>query len=373
VKTILEKGIISIRQFILLVAYTTIGDSILVLPSILAVESQQDAWISGLIGLIAGVLVVSILSMVGRLYPHLTLVEVIQKILGNWIGSLVAIVFLVYPLFSVAAYLREMGDFMVTEMMPETPIQAILILGISICVMATSLGIEVIARTVEIFFPWVMVLFLIFILFLLPLIEIDNLKPILENGFKPVLSGSLSFTAFTFMELVVFLMIFPNVQHANKIHMSFIKGALFGGIVLIILMTISILVLGADLTARNIYPSYSLAKKVHIGTFLERVEAIIALMWILTIFCKISIFFYVFVVGLAQLLKLKEYRVLILPAALIMIALALSIVPNITYFKMVTADYWPFFDLTFAIILPLLLLAVYGIRKGFKGSERSKT
>lgn len=370
-KTILEKGMISVRQFSVLVAFVTIGDSILVIPSTLAVEAKQDAWISGLIGLIAGILVISLCSMAGRLYPHLTLVESIQKILGKWIGSIVALMFLAYPLFSIAAYLREVGDFMVTDMMPETPVQAILILGISIIAMATSLGIEVIARTAEIFFPWVIVLFLIFVVFLLPLIEIDNLKPILENGFKPVLSGSLSFTAFTFMELVIFLMIFPNVNHANKIHKGLIRGALLGGIVLFILMIISILVLGADLTARNIYPSYSLAKKVHIGTFLERVEAIIAIMWILTTYCKITLYFYAFNLGLAQLLRLKEYRVLILPSAMTMIALALSIVPNITYFKKVTADYWPFFDLTFAVLLPLILLAVYSIRKGFKGLERS--
>lgn len=368
-KTILEKGIISIRQFILLVALITIGDSILVLPSIPAYEANRDAWISGLIGLMAGLLVVTICSMAGKLYPHLTLVESIQKILGNWVGSLVSLMFLAYPFLSAATHLREMGDFMTTEIMPETPIQAILILATCIIVMAVRLGLEVIGRAGEIFFPWVIVFFLILTIFLLPQIEIDKIKPVLENGLKPVLRGSLTFTAFPFMELVVFLMIFPNVKQANKIHKGFLQGALLGGIVLVILMVMSLLVLGADQTARSIYPAYSLARKVRIGLYLERVEVMLTLMWNLTIFFKIAFYFYVFNLGLAQLLKLKEYRVLVLPTALTMIALALSIAPNTTYFYKVIAKYWPFFDLTYAVFLPLLLLGVYYIRKRFKGLE----
>ncbi|MDQ0493800.1 hypothetical protein QOZ95_001962 [Paenibacillus brasilensis] len=40
------------------------------------------------------------------------------------------------------------------------------------------------------------------------------------------------------------------------------------------------LVLGPDITARNIYPGYALAKKISIGHFLQRIEAIMATMWL---------------------------------------------------------------------------------------------
>lgn len=45
----LEKGKIGSRQLMILVILYTLGDSILVIPSIVASEAEQDAWISGMI------------------------------------------------------------------------------------------------------------------------------------------------------------------------------------------------------------------------------------------------------------------------------------------------------------------------------------
>ncbi|MEK4066643.1 hypothetical protein NYE65_09000 [Peribacillus sp. FSL R5-0717] len=40
----LEKGKIGSRQLLILVILYTLGDSILVLPSVVAFEAEQDAW-----------------------------------------------------------------------------------------------------------------------------------------------------------------------------------------------------------------------------------------------------------------------------------------------------------------------------------------
>jgi spore germination protein KB len=364
----LENVKISIRQFTVLVMLITIGDSILVLPSIAAFEAKQDVWISSLIGLAVGLLAVYIFSMVGKLYPHLTLVQSIQEIFGKWFGTFVSLMFLLYTFLSVVAHTRETGDFVTSVMMQETPTQAIQILFVCIVIMAVRLGLEVIGRTGEIFLPWIIFFFLILVILLSPQVEFEKLQPILEHGIKPVLHGSLSCIAFPFMELVVFLMIFPYVNQPQQIRKGFLQGALLGGIVLIVIITVSILVLGPDHTARSMYPTYSLARRVAIGRFFERVEAILALMWTLTVFMKVTFYFYIFNLGLAQLLKLKEYRMLTLPAGLLLIVLTPVISPSITYFNTVISKYWPYFDLTYGLLLPLLLLAVYFIRTKFKKS-----
>lgn len=366
-----EKGKISIRQFTILVMLTTIGDSILVLPSIATSFAKQDTWISAIIGLAVGLLAVYMFCIVGNLHPELTLIQSSQKILGTWIGSVVSIVFLVYPFITLVAFTREISDFMTTEMMPETPNQAIQILFSCIVVFGVRLGLEVIARTGEIFFPLIIFLFLLLVFFLCPQVEFEKLQPILENGIKPVLHGSLSFIAFPFMELFVFLMIYPYINQPKKIKKGFLQGALLGGLLLIILILISLLVLGADQTSRNMYPTYSLARRVTVGRFIERVEAMLALLWLLTIFMKSTFYFYVFNMGLAQLLKLRGYRMLTLPTALLLIVLAPIIAPNITYYNKVLGEYWPYFDLSYALLLPLLLLVAYYIRKGFKGLSKN--
>lgn len=84
----------------------------------------------------------------------------------------------------------------------------------------------------------------------------------------------------------------------------------------------------------------------------------IALMWMLTLFIEVTLYFYAFVLGLSQLLNLKEFRVLTLPTGMILIALAPLIAPNYTYYNAVFDNYWVYYIITFGLFLPLVLLSV---------------
>lgn len=357
---------LSVRQFMILVLIVTIGDSILILPSLTAAEAKQDAWIASIFSLLVGLPVVVLLYFTSKLFPNLTLVEYSEKLFGKWLGILVSMFFLSYPFFSAAAHLREIGDFMTTQIMPETPIEAIHIFFILVVLFAVRLGLEPIARTAEVFFPWLMILFLFLVIFIFPQSKIQHLQPILEEGIKPVLRGSLTFIAFPFMELVVFLMFIPFVNEPKKVLPSLLWGATIGGLVLIVITTLSILVLGSDLTARTFYPSYELAKKINVGDFLERIESLLTGIWLITIFFKITIYFYSVVLGLAQVFRLTDLRPLILPLGFILIPTSLIISPNIVYFSQVVGKIWPFYDFTYSVILPLLLLATAFFRKRWK-------
>ncbi|HEY0827215.1 MAG TPA: endospore germination permease, partial [Bacilli bacterium] len=266
----------------------------------------------------------------------------------------------------------EISDFMATQIMPETPIQATMILFLGIVVIGVRLGLETIARTAEIFLPWIIMLFFIMVLFLLPDIQIEKIQPVLEEGIKPVLRASYTFVAIPFMELAAFLMILPYVNEKHKLTKNFYFAAWIGGMVTIVTTVLCILVLGAEVTTRSSYASYVLAKKISIGDFLERLEVIIAIIWLLTIFFKLAICFYGVALGLAQMLKLKDYRPLLLPLAMILVVLSIIITPNVIHYNFFTARIWPLQDLAFGCLLPLLLLSVDVIRKRKKKLMNNK-
>lgn len=358
-----KKEKISIHQFTVLVILITIGDAILVLPAIVAKHANQDAWLSTIIALAFGLLIIYLFTAVGSLYPKLTLVEYNHKILGKWIGSIVSLFFLVYLFLSIAAHIREFGDFITTQILIETPIQVIHILFIIIIILGVRGGLETIARTGELFFPVVFFFLLVLLIFLLPDMDLDWVRPILSEGIKPLLKGTLVATAFPFMELIVFLMILPSVNKQEKIKKSFFIGATIGGIVLILVVLLCILVLGEAATIRNIYPTFTLARVIQIGNYIQRIEAVIAIIWTITVYLKIALYAYALHVGLVQLFKLDGYRILTYPIGMILFASAILISPNISYFNKVIGNYWPFYDLTVAILLPLILISVFAIRK----------
>lgn len=167
-------------------------------------------------------------------------------------------------------------------------------------------------------------------------------------------------------------MILPYVNKQQQITRSFLRGTLLGETVIFITLIVSILVLGPDLTARDVYPSYNIARRISVGGFFERVEALIALQWMLTFFIKVTLYFYAFILGLSQLLKLKEYRVLTLPTGLILVALAVLIAPNYTYYSAIFDNYWVYYVITFGLFLPLVLLSVVMFRRALSKDLKSR-
>ena len=354
----IENGKINGRQFSLFVFLFIVGSSILFAPSALAAEAKQNAWIAALIGLGVGVLVVYLYTVLGKHYPTTTLVEVSEQVLGKWIGKAVSLSFFSFSFLLSALVLRNIGEFMVTQILTGTPIQFLHIVFLFIVIFGARLGLETLARTAEIFFPWVIMLFILLVFFLFPQIEVTKMQPIFEGGIKPILRAALPF-----IELIIFMMIFPYVNQRKQAQKAFFIGTIAGGLVLFAVTILSILTLGADITARNGFPSYILGKKISIGMFIERIEVIVAIIWMITIYFKLTILFYVSSLGLAQTLKMSDYRFLLYPLGMITLVLSLITYPNIVYQQNFVSKVWTPYAATYGLVLPLLFIVIEIVKK----------
>ncbi|KKI90067.1 hypothetical protein WQ54_23415 [Bacillus sp. SA1-12] len=365
----LEKGKISAGEFQVLVITYTIGSSILVAPSLLAKLSEQDAWLASILTLLIGIAFVLLYYRLSVLYPAMTFVEYNEKILGKWFGKLNSLLFLFYFYYLSSGLLREIGDFLTTQVMVETPIEMIMTLFIIISLFGVKLGLEVICRTALIFFPWVIVLLFLLLLFLIPEIKIEYIVPIFGAGIKPIMYAAYSNLGLPYLELSIFLMITPYVSEIVKVKKAFFMGTLIGGIILSILILSTILVLGPDFTQRNGYPSYILGKKISIGDFLERIEVIVAIIWFFTMYFKLTICYYGVSLGLAQVLGLKNYHILLYPLAILIIAFSIIAHPDIVHFHHFVAKTWSPYSLTICFFLPMLLLVIGKLRKKAEASK----
>ncbi|MFC4810178.1 GerAB/ArcD/ProY family transporter [Paenibacillus sp. GCM10023250] len=363
-----EHGKISARQLAILTLLFSLGSSILIVPSGLTAIAKQDGWISAVIGVGVGALLIGLYIVLATRYPGQTLVQFAEQILGTWLGRLVGLLFFSFYFLLASLVLRNVGDFITTIVMPETPIQIVHLLFIMAILMGASLGLEVIARTAEIFLPWILTMLLLLIVFLLPQIQFDRVQPVFEAGTKAILHGSLSVISIPYLELTVFLMIIPAVNKP-KIGMPFLKGAVLGGLVIIVITLLCVFVLGWDFASRHTFPSYTLAKKIQVGEFLQRIEVLVAIIWFLTIFFKLSLSFYAALLGFAQVLRLQSYRPMIVPFGILMGILSILVYPNIVYFRVFAGEIWPFYSATFGLVLPLLLLVVSWFRPPAAGAS----
>ncbi|GAA3405628.1 endospore germination permease [Paenibacillus hodogayensis] len=367
-----EKDSIGTKQLAVLIVFVTLGDMLLVLPTAIASAAHQDSWISSLSGMVFGLLITGLLFVLGKSIGRDGLMGLNRKLLGRFAGGLVSVVYLLYFLMNTSIMVRESSDFLTTQLFPETPMRAIHAMAIIALMVGVKYGLQTIARTSELFFPIFALLLTALLLMLIPQVETERLQPIMANGISPVVKGTVLASVYPFCELCVILMVMPHVVRQKHLARDYGLAVLLGGIGSFSVILLSILVLGSTMTSHFIYPIYILSGKVSIGHFLERLEALLAVNLVLSTFIKSVLFYYAFVLGMAQLFKLDDYRPLVFPTGMIVFGLAFVISPNVVYFNSVIMTYLADIDVVVGIALPLLLVAVYRMKGKAVGGRPAK-
>ncbi|GIP39429.1 germination protein [Paenibacillus sp. J31TS4] len=361
----------SARQIGVIVLLYSIGTTILIIPSGLASDVKQDAWLAALAGVVLNLAFVWYYLRLSRRFGGATLIGYFRKSLGRWIGGVFALLFLLFSFLGASQVIYYIGDFSITHILPNTPMPAIHILFVSIIAMGLWLGLEPLARAAELMFPFVLLMLFLLTVALLPQVQLVNLLPVLESPPPRFVKASLTLIATATLPLAVLLMVFPVhiTGDPKKGERMFLLGALIGSIVFFLISFLSITVLGARATAVYLYPSYILARMINIGDFLKRVETILALIWYITVYVKASFYFYGFVAGLTELLGLKSTRTLILPGCILLVLYSLVVYPDQAYSQLYdTTAYVPFAFFS-AVVLPLFAWLVDWIREKLRRSS----
>ncbi|QTL99239.1 endospore germination permease [Iocasia frigidifontis] len=359
----MDKIKITNHQLFSLIANVALGGSVLIISALLVSIAKHDAWITTLLTPLFGIPIIWVYWFLGSQYPALTFLGIIKKIFGKWIGSIVAAAY-VFLCLTISYHLPwYIGNFISLEAMPETPVYIINSLFVIVMVIAVLYGIETIARASELFIYLASFLYIIAMIFVLPNARIENLQPVLEKGMIPILKSSVFLSSFIIFPLIILMMIYPiNLSNASKAKKSIFKGYLWASFIIFIVIFVTILVLGG-ITAGLQFPTYLLAKEINVGIIFTRFEFIIAISWLITEFIVGLIFFYTGVIGLSELLGLKDHKRIVMPLGLIILIMSGVVFPDVIYQMNWVNLVWPPFIMTYGLILPVLLLFVFLIKK----------
>ena len=163
----MNNKIITSHQFFTFSALSTLGGSILVISSTIAGVAKQDAWISSLLTMASGFVMMQLYCYLGTRYDGLTFIGLSDKLFGRWLGKLVSLGYLLLILvttYGIPHYIINFG----TETMHETPAQIIALPFVVALVVAVYYGIECFSRASEVFFIFFTVLFIASILLVIP-------------------------------------------------------------------------------------------------------------------------------------------------------------------------------------------------------------
>ncbi|AHF05814.1 GerAB/ArcD/ProY family transporter [Desulfitobacterium metallireducens] len=358
----LEKGRITYKQLILLIALSRIIITITFLPALAEPPANQDIWLSELLYFPLQLLFALPIYFLWKRFPDQTIIQYCQSI-GGKLGKLSGILILWYFLDQAAITIAQFSLFLTSAVMPETPVLFFTLSFVLVCAYATGRGLEVIGRLSELFAPLVMIATITVFLLLAKDMNLKMLRPVLENGILPITQGSLIYSARS-LEILGFSMLLPYLNNPQKaksvIVLSFALVTLF-----FTLITVPVLTIWGFEEAKGLtFPFYSVIRLISIGDFIERNQSIHMAIWILGTFIKVTFKYYLVVLSLGQLLHLKEYRPLILPTGTILIPLSLLVGPNLTTLAAFTSyKTFAWYSSFFILVIPSLLLFTAIIRK----------
>jgi spore germination protein KB len=282
---------------------------------------------------------------------------------------------LAYLLFFIhinSIIIREFGDFLVSAFLPETPILVFNIMVLTLAAMAVRGGIEVIARVNQFVFPQFFLVLAALVFLTIEEWEFGNLLPLLEYGIKPVLAGSVTPSAWR-GEVVVILMFLPYLNKPAEAAKSVAAAVLIIAVFLTLPILAGVLVFGSEQEAHFVFPTLELARYVNVGDFLQRLEAIIIIVWVAGITVKVAVFYLASVLSASHLVGLSDYRPLVYPVGIITLVYSIVLFDNSRELVKFLAEYVPYYAYIFELGIPMVLLVIAIIRrKGGKLSGQTK-
>lgn len=306
---------ISLKQFAILVFMNTLGTAIIFIPSFAANFAKENAWLTVLFSTIVGLIIIWMYASLFRNYKEKNFFKLIDLGFGKWFRIPACLFFLSFVYLNSIANLWAIGEFISVQVLMGTPSKIIMLIILTTATIAVRYGLEVITRTMEVFFPFTILSILALCFLVAPKANIENALPIFQTNQLGTVIGIIPIIAVTYMELVILFGILEHVNDEKKIMKSFLIGGGLSGLVVIVITFLCIIVLGVDATIRHTYPIYVLGQKISIADFIQRIEGIVAFIWFFTIFFKIAIDYYVLAKGLQHLLHTKGYQSLTIPLA----------------------------------------------------------
>lgn len=321
------KDKISVRQLLFVFTVIVSSPATRFLPKYAAAKAAQAGWVSPVMSIVPLILLILIIDSILKKFEGQSMSEVINILLGKYLGKLVLVIYLLWTVLLSALYMRYYVERLTSSIYPHINNNVLLILTlIPIAYMLRS-GFTVIARISEILLPFIGAMLVMLSIFLLYKIRVDNVLPIYFNDVVPIVKASYSSTGILGYLFLLFFLSDKVVNMKSFKTFGYITTYVnISSLMLVIFITNG--VLGSSVAQRAPMPVLAAVKQVSILDTIENIEAIIIAIWIFADFTLISTFFVVTLNLIKSIFKLSNTKPLINIFAVLLYFLSMGISSN---------------------------------------------
>jgi spore germination protein KB len=297
-------------------------------------------------------------------FPEKGLEEILEEVLGKFLGKIIALAYSVLYLYISALVIRQLEEFFVLAIMPETPPIAFRILYVLVLMLGVYEGTLAILRTNVYIFPVGMLVVGLVVGLATTKMSFDNLTPVFVIGLENILQGSyltigwllqFPFIVLTFFKYIETAKLTSNVKKLGLLSVIVTGVSLLAGA----LGTIA--VFGPNQTATLFYPSFSMARTISIGNFLENIEITFVGVWVAGMYICATVYCFMSILLVTSILKLNDYKKIALPIAGLLFYLPSIVAKDLSSLFSVLRQTFPLLTIVFGGILPTIFLILASI------------
>lgn len=215
---------------------------------------------------------------------------------GKWLLYLTSIFYIVYFLIMDLQYLATFQFFLGNAFDPSTPPWIFSIMLVLAAVYGAFKGLEALGRTSVIIFLIILLGILFIGILLFSDLQDSNFTPLLYDGPKQMLLGSLFFLSGS-SSIPIFGILFPSVRGKRALGFCFwntITYAFTGFLIFVIVGTLG------NFANLQLFPLYSAATMANLGTF-QRMDSVFIGLWLIGIFIKLALDLYIITLCVNQI------------------------------------------------------------------------
>lgn len=251
--------------------------------------STNSATIINLIyvGIIAFVFTFIIYKLLKK-FPNSDIVDISEFLGGKTLKTIIGMIFIFYFVFNASILLRNFCEALKIVYYPMTNLFFIILTFIIAICFSVKSKLKIISKVCLFLIPFV--IFSMFFIFAANSsnFSTQNIFPILGNGiFSTFVSGLGNLGAFGGIVVLYFLPPYlKNPKDLKKISLISIGIAI---IYIIMCVTVILFMFSFFLEIDETMPLYSSARYIEFGTFFQRLESILLLIWILEMACYLAV------------------------------------------------------------------------------------
>lgn len=242
-----------------------------------------------------GIIGLGFVILINKLYksfPNSDIIDLAEFCGGKVLKTLVGIFFLCFFFFTSFITLSDFTNLLKIIYFNNSPTIFILLIFILSLLISNLIGFRSIIKTICLIVPFTIISILITFFATYDEFSLDKFTPILGNGAESVFWYGLT-NLFSFSIINFFFFFKPLLKDSFDFPKVTIISYIISWVLLFITIVSLLTIFHVNNDSVNINFLYLLARKISFGDFLQRIDALFILLWILSIFSYLSVITFV--------------------------------------------------------------------------------